>query len=179
MDHANERRWAFIMLYKLVLAVESVDEPKNVSSHLKDTKHYFPWVTPVFRVFAKWLGEVFFSVFQNGVSGRYLGVNVPGLSPLNENTKLTANYVLSFCSFSIAMGTGGCTTITWNRQSNLVMFKILTHPRKRRSDNNLFNAHGTNTYRSAPLFQKSSNVPYTNFCRLGETTCCWPAWSAF
>lgn len=64
MDHANERRWAFIMLYKLVLAVESVDEPKNVSSHLKDTKHYFPWVTPVFRVFAKWLGEVFFLCFS-------------------------------------------------------------------------------------------------------------------
>ena len=41
------------MLYKLVLAVESVDEPKNVSIHLKGTKYYFPWVTPVFLFFAK------------------------------------------------------------------------------------------------------------------------------
>ena len=40
------------MLYKLVPAFESVDEPKNVSIHLNGTKHYFPWVAPVFRCFA-------------------------------------------------------------------------------------------------------------------------------
>ena len=96
----------------------------------------------------------FFLCFSKWGKWALLGVNVPGLSHLNENTKLTANHVLSFCSFSIVMATGGCITITWNRQSNLAMFKILPHPRKRRSDNNLYNAHGTNTYRSAPFLKK-------------------------
>ena len=49
----------FIVLYKVILTFESVDEILNVSIQMKATEQYFPVVLFVFRYFTKSNSDIF------------------------------------------------------------------------------------------------------------------------